>query len=273
MKRIALALLVLSLGPSVAFADETTKPAKEAPDSEKVRALKAEIVRAASALKEENREKAKAVIATAPRAELAAAFTASLLFGHGAVRTYAARELAARKESAAVPQLVVATVKEDEKKVRVEMIQALRALEAEDTALLFGRHLAEKHSSRRLRAILALGVFRDVRAVGLLVEHLRITLSGYHHAYAAFTTERAVIRGWRLVSGGTGNTVVEVADPEIGVVRTGVVLDVEIRRVEIAYTVAVLQDLTGQEIGADVGAWQAYLAETPDLVLAAPKDD
>ncbi len=269
----AIALSVVVFCGAASADDPPAPPARSRePDKALVKTLKDAVIRAATGAKEETRAKAQAELAAAPRLERGLAYLDQLDYGHGDVRLYAARALAEAGEKGASPALAQAVVREEKKERRVDLLRALQTLAAPDTAVHFSAHLAEKDANRRLRSLVALGTFRDRRVVGLLILHLEKTLSGFGQAAVSFRTERSVIIGWRLISGGTGLSVVEVADPIIGTVSTGVTMEVKIRRVEIAYTVAVLQDLTGQEIGADPAAWRAWVAANPSFELAPATD-
>src|SRR5207245_1820424 len=109
------------------------------------------------------------------------------------------------------------------------------------------RHLTESDPKRRIRAMQGLSVFRDRRAVEPLVQLVEVTASGFAKAAVEVTVDRAYVKDWQVVSGGTGLTVVEVADPEIDIARTGVAMDVQVRRVEMRFAVGLLRDLTGAE--------------------------
>lgn len=266
--RIALPLAILFAVAAHAGDETTKKPAPPGPDAKVVRVLRGAVERAATAEKEESRAKALAQVREAPRLERVAALLDSLGHGRAAVRTLAAKELAAAKERGAAAALVRAAVHEDEKKVRVELFRAIRAILGEEGAtrssagLLFAAHLVESDPVYRLRALVGAGAFKDRRAVPRLVEHLKLILAGFGQAAVTLTTERALIADWELVSGGSGQLIVEVPDPIIDTVRTGVAMEVKVRHVEINYTVAALQSITGEEYGADLPAWSAYLART-----------
>ena len=73
-------------------------------------------------------------------------------------------------------------------------------------------------------------------------------------------TQRAYISGYALSSGGTGQTVAEVATPEINVLTEGVVLDVASRYIteyETFVRGSVFSFLSGQHFRSDdeVKAW------------------
>lgn len=234
-------------------------PRQSKPDAALVFSLKGAIERAVTGEKEETRAAALEKLREAPPLERAEALVESLGHGVGKVRIFAANALAEEGERRAIGPLAFAAVREPEKGVRVEIFRAMKRLDVPGTALFFRPYLREDAPARRARALLGIAIFPDARVVPALVEHLRITASGYGRASVSETVERAVIAGWQVVSGGPPNNVVEVAEPELGTVRTGVSMDVKVKRAEIELTVAVLQTLTGEKIGADPDAWRAYV--------------
>jgi hypothetical protein len=72
---------------------------------------------------------------------------------------------------------------------------------------------------------------------------------------------RKYISDYALVSGGTGFNLVEVADPEVGELKTGTVLDVKVSRVEVEARRLALKKITGQDFGADVKKWRDWWKE------------
>ena len=70
-----------------------------------------------------------------------------------------------------------------------------------------------------------------------------------------------MIRDYNLVSGGTGFSIIEVADPEVSSLKTGVVLDVKVRKVEAISYARALQAITGEDYGVDASAWRKWWRE------------
>lgn len=186
-----------------------------------------------------------------------------------AKRVEACEELGRIADRGTVQDLVDAAVRDRAKAVRIAATKALRSIGDPSAALRFLPYLESAEVRRRIRALQGLSVFRDRRSVRVLIQRASQIVSGFGRAAVSFTVERAYISGWRLVSGGTGNQVVEVADPEVDVVRTGVSMDVKVRQVELSFVVAILEDLTGQaSLGTDPAAWADWLAKNPDFELA-----
>ncbi|GIW73284.1 MAG: hypothetical protein KatS3mg102_2826 [Planctomycetota bacterium] len=231
------------------------------------RRLRAALVRAVTATEARNREQAERAWAAGDR--VSRYFAAAGLLEHGLskVRLRAARELEAIGERAAVPRLVHRLVREHDRELRLELTRVLARMDVAGTGGLFARYLDEQRPERRLRALLAMGVFPDRRVVPVLVRRLRWLASGFGQAAIQITTQHAYIRGWRLVSGGTGNQAVEVADPEVGLFQTGAVMEVKVARVEAELIVELLGELTGEQLGADPAAWEAWLRAHPEFPL------
>ncbi len=215
------------------------------------------------------REEAEALLADADHVSRFFALSEQLDHGRDGVRLYAANQLVALRDRAAVPRIAAQLVRERERDLRVAYTQGIATFENANTAgVLFVPFLKEKKYQRRYRALQAMAVFRDRRTVRYLIEHFQLVLSGFGTATYTNVTQRAYIKSWKLVSGGTATTVVEVPDPEIDVLQTGVTLEVRVRRVELNLVRAVLEDLTGQSFGADVGAWALWYKTHPDFPLA-----
>ena len=87
---------------------------------------------------------------------------------------------------------------------------------------------------------------------------MRLTYSGFGRGFFAQVTQRAYIADYELVSGGTGFSIVEVADPIVRTSQTGVALDVKVRKVEMVARLRALVKISGQDFGTDLKAWRAW---------------
>ena len=112
-----------------------------------------------------------------------------------------------------------------------------------------------------------MGVFPDRRLARRLVKHMHLTIGGFGTASISVVTQRAYIRNWNLISGGNGLNVIEVPDPEIDVMETGVTLEVRVATIELSMTVELLETINGQRWGKDPHAWAAWLRENPDFEM------
>ncbi|MEZ6184634.1 MAG: hypothetical protein R3F62_06440, partial [Planctomycetota bacterium] len=85
--------------------------------------------------------------------------------------------------------------------------------------------------------------------------------SGFGRSSISVTTQRAYVRGYTLQAGGTGQTVAEVADPEVAVQQEGTVLDVKVIKWERERIVEVLTSLTGRDFGTAPEPWEDWWRE------------
>lgn len=176
-------------------------------------------------------------------------------------RGLAVSVLAEAKDPKHVPVLAGAAVEDASPGVRSKAAEAIEKIGAPDTADAFVPYLRSASPAARVRAAGALEVFPSERAVPHLIDRLHKVWSGFGRAHFFQGVERAYITDYNLVSGGTGYSLIEVADPEVGVSKTGVVLDVRVVRVEaIAYARA-LERTTGQRFGVDPARWAAWWRE------------
>mgnify|MGYP000063652261 CR=1 FL=1 len=83
-----------------------------------------------------------------------------------------------------------------------------------------------------MRALGALVMFPHQKAAEEVIETIHYSWAGFGRGYMYQGTQRAFIADYELVSGGTGFSIVEVADPVVRNMQTGVVLDVDVKRVE-----------------------------------------
>ena len=110
----------------------------------------------------------------------------------------------------------------------------------------------------RTRAANAISHFPNRAAVPELIATMRKTWAGFGRAYIMQSTQRSYIADYELVSGGTGFSIIEVADPVVQTNLEGVALDVKVRRVELVARLRALHKITGQNFGADVRAWDDW---------------
>lgn len=179
-----------------------------------------------------------------------------------ATRMFAARELGRRKSPAAAPALARAAVEDTRHQAREAALDALSGIVVEPgqggVERYFLRGLERENAFQRVHAIEALGRFPHARAVPALIVHLRESASGFGRVHIAIETQRAYIEDFELISGGTGQTVAEVADPQVGTLVEGTQLDTKVIQWERRLTLQVLERLSGQSLGADPQAWERW---------------
>ena len=160
-----------------------------------------------------------------------------------------------------IQSLTAVAVTDTRKPVRDEALRVLKSWNDPDTALGFIPYLESKNDRQRVNATRALNVFPDRRAVPSLVTTTRTIWAGFGRSHFAQLVQRAYVKDYELVSGGTGLVVSEVADPVIDTNLTGVVLDIDVRRAEAVSSIATLERITGQRFGADFDAWAQWWEE------------
>lgn len=222
---------------------------------------------------------ARREFAALPAAERATFLTRCLRKSRiGAARRLAVRELTVLAgDAAAAPRgagkpmgkremafaLARAAIVDPYRSIRKESLTALKTIAHPDTATFFIPALRSRSSTRRQHAADALAVFPDRRAAAPLVDAMRYTWSAFGRSYFFQGTQRAYVADYELVSGGTGFSIVEVADPVVRTMTTGVVLDAHVERVEVRRYRNALRKITGQDFGTDFKRWKKWLAEHP----------
>lgn len=177
-------------------------------------------------------------------------------------RALAAQELGKFETEASLVVLSSAAIADRQPAVRSACLMALRKLDDPSTPDRFLPYLRSPAREVRVRAAQAIEVFPTRRAAPVLIQALRRTWADFGRGFVFQGTRRAYIKDYNLVSGGTGFSILEVADPEVDVVSTGVVLDAKVQRVEIISYVRALRKISGRNLGADPREWQAWWRES-----------
>jgi hypothetical protein len=154
--------------------------------------------------------------------------------------------------------------------VRETSVRSLRALDRSDAGDLIVPHLASDEPEHRVRASDALVIFPSAQAPGALIAvGLRLAWADFGRGYFFQGTERAYIADYELVSGGTGFSIIEVADPVVRRLSTGVALDVDVQKVEQTVHLRNLRALTGEDHGEDFAAWKSWWEEKERAAAAS----
>ena len=177
-------------------------------------------------------------------------------------RVLAARQLAAGTSPETQRALSRAAVLDRKRAVRAASMSALEAHGNPDTGDLFVPYLYSSERRHRVRAARNLGCFPSTKAIPSLIVNLHAIWADFGRGYFFQGTQRSYIKDYNLVSGGTGFSIVEVANPEIETLSTGVVHDVDIRKVEADLYARVLWQLTGKDFGTDSRKWQKWWKST-----------
>lgn len=178
-----------------------------------------------------------------------------------AARRLASRELGKHASSSSVAGLARSAMVDDYRSIRDQSLNSLKKINSEQTAMFFTPGLRNENPHVRTRAANAISVFPNRAAVPELLTTMRMTWSGFGRAFTMQVTQRSYIADYELVSGGTGFSIVEVADPVIKTNLEGVALDVKVRQVEMIARVRALHKITGQDFGTNVRAWEQWWAK------------
>jgi len=191
--------------------------------------------------------------------EREAALTAALRSSSlKSVKLLAAGELAKHKGVRPAEHLVQAAVKDQLKAVREAAFASLKAVAEPGTGDRFVPFLRSHSLEERVRAAGALEAFPARRAVPVMIVNLQKVWDDFGRGYFFQGEHRAFIKDYNLVSGGTGFSIIEVADPEIATLTTGVVLDVKVRKVEANAYARALKAITGEDFGPDPAPWRKW---------------
>ena len=175
-----------------------------------------------------------------------------------AARRLAARELGKHSSSTGLASLARSAMVDDYRSIRDLSLASLRKINDKNTAMYFVPGLRNENPHVRTRAANAISVFPNRAAVPELLTTMRMTWSGFGRAFMMQVTQRSYIADYELVSGGTGFSLVEVADPVVKTNLEGVALDVKVRRVEMVARIRALHKITGQDFGTNVRAWENW---------------
>ncbi|MEE8141610.1 MAG: hypothetical protein V3T77_00780, partial [Planctomycetota bacterium] len=149
-------------------------------------------------------------------------------------------------------------VTDNRRSVRDEALRVLHNWQHPDTALSFIPYLSSNNDRFRVNAARATNVFPDRRAVGALITTVHKLWAGFGRSHIVSVTQRAYVKDYELVSGGTGLVVQEVADPVVDTFQDGVVLDIDVRRAEAFARAATLERITGQSFGTNFKKWKQW---------------
>ena len=178
-----------------------------------------------------------------------------------AARGLAAGELGKHASSGSIAALARSAMLDDYRSIRDRSLHSLKKINDEQTAMFFARGLRNENPNVRTRAANGISIFPNRAAVPELLTTMRMTWSGFGRGFIMQVTQRSYIADYELVSGGTGFSVVEIADPVIRTNLEGVALDVKVRRVEMVARLRALHKITGQDFGTNVRAWEQWWAK------------
>ncbi len=188
----------------------------------------------------------------------AKAFVAALASSHRETRGFVIEELGRMREPSAARPLARRAIWDDVPEHRGLALRSLAAIGHPDTALFFVPFLEEQSVSARIRCEDALSQFRDLRAVGPLLEALDNAV-GSIAAIAQYGEQAAaVVNRTLILADGT-----RVQLPTVVRIRPETFDKEQKRRLEEerAVIASALRAITGQDFGDDPARWRAGLAK------------
>lgn len=205
-------------------------------------------------------EAAQRALAVAPVKDLVAAALALLGDGDAAVRATCCRMLGEWGDESALRALVFRGARDLDAGVRREAVLAAASFGHDDTAIPFVRALGSESTRLVANAAQALGLLGDQRAAGYLVKRLESHGTGTR-SYVSFLRQVSYVRDYDVEIAQASN----IANPNIGLILEGTVLDVHVKGTEYTdtwvepYLVDALSHLAGQRFAnaAEAAAWYA----------------
>ena len=206
----------------------------------------------------------------APVAARVATATALLRDRSVPVRALACAELALSGDEASLRPLLTSALSDPDPKVRDAAVTAAASFGNDDTAVPFVKALASPHPGLVASAAHALATLGDPRAIVYLVKRI----SGHGEsprAVVEFLTKTSYVRDYDVEIAQAAN----IANPQVGIVMDGIVLDVKVLDLAMERTVIepVLVDAFNALAGAsatDAKGVLAWAGEHPEAMKGFP---
>jgi hypothetical protein len=188
------------------------------------------------------------------------------------VRLHAAGELARIRDRRTLRALVHRAVRDPDAGVREACVEAARAFGDPELLAPFVRSLLHAPDpAHRAAAAEAVGRLGDVRGVQYLVYALEAH-GGGPRAHIYVSNQLTFVQDFDVEVAQTAF----IADPQVGVVQDGAVLDAQVlgsnvyqTRVERHAVTAALRRLTKEDAGEDAAAWREWMRKNPGKLVAA----
>lgn len=192
-----------------------------------------------------------------------------LLFGKVLAKgkTAAARKLATQQltgfRTPHVKRCLISALMADKSPaVRASSLQGLKSMNDPHAGEQFIPFLLSRNKVYRARASVALQSFPTYRAVPALITSITKIWTDGQRSFFYHGAQRAFIKDYELVSGGTSWTLTEVADPIVDFAETGIVLDAKIAKTEIHIHLKTLERITRQNYGLNGALWLQWWRTT-----------
>ncbi len=188
------------------------------------------------------------------------------------VRLLAAEELGRLKDPRSFRALVARAVRDPDAEVRAACVDAAKAFGDPNLLAPFARTFTASESAEvRAAAAEAIGRTGNLRGVAVLVYSLEAH-GGGQRSYIYTANQLTFIQDFDVEVAQTAF----IADPQVGVLQDGAVLDVKVvatewysTRVERHAIVDALRTLSGADIGDDPKAWRAWMRANREKIVAA----
>jgi hypothetical protein len=187
------------------------------------------------------------------------------------VRALAASELGRIGEPEAARPLIRTAVLDSKEPVREAAVEALRSLDRPEALFPLVRALASPHASIRINAAAAIGGFGDVIGVEYLVRRLNMNWGPTGRVNLQVMNQVSYIRDFDVEIAQRA----QIGDPIVGVLREGIILDVQVLgvnrtmdTVERRVIYGALRSLTGESLPEKPEAWAKWWDENKERLLA-----
>lgn len=188
------------------------------------------------------------------------------------VRLFAAEELGRLKDRRALRPLVTRALRDPDPEVRAACVDAAKAYGDAGLLAPFARTFTTAESAEsRAAAAEAIGRVGNVRGVAILVYALEAH-GGGPRTYIYTANQMSFVQDFDVEVAQTAF----IADPQIGILQDGAVLDVKVAssewyatRVERQAIMGALHELTGASFGDDAGSWKKWMKEHRDAPAPA----
>jgi hypothetical protein len=205
-------------------------------------------------------EAARRALTGASRRDLVAAALGLLGDSDAAVRATCCRLLGEWGDESALRALVFHGARDLDADVRREAVLAAASFGHDDTAIPFVRALGSTNERLVANAAQALGLLADQRTAGYVVKRLESHGSA-QRSFVSFLNQVSYVRDYDVEIAQASN----IANPNIGTILDGVVLDVHVKGTEYTttwvepYLVEALGNIAGRRFAdaADARAWYA----------------
>jgi hypothetical protein len=210
-------------------------------------------------------------MASASTKDLVAAALGLLGDGDATVRAACCRLLGEWGDESALRALVFRGARDMDADVRREAVLAAASFGNDDTAIPFVRALGSENLRLVANAAEAIGLLGDQRAAAYVVKRLESHGSG-SRSYVSFLSQVSYVRDYDVEIAQASN----IANPNIGLILSGTVLDVHVKGTEYTNTwiEPILVDSLGRLAGrrfANAAEAKAWYAENRDRLGDYPK--